>query len=325
MPEWYPKISQRWSDGPARAGMWVAEEKVHGAHLALVTDGVRTRAARRRGILDESELDVFFGVARIWPLLATAASTVARRVGHSLGGVREVVLYGELAGGHYPHPEVTAEDGAQPVQTGIWYSPGLVWLAFDALVHTAAGQTWLGRADLEEHLAGTGLRCVPLLRRGRRAEVQETPVEFPTEVPALLGLPPLPGNLAEGYVVKPAGRWPVEEHGPRPVLKVKLPAFAEDSRYDGARPFVPPADGAAGVPGWLLAAAVDRLTPPRAASARSKLGPGAGPDVLAAEVLADLLADLSEDLGGLADDERRRLGDALAPGVRLLVSDPPAV
>jgi hypothetical protein len=103
------------------------------------------------------------------------------------------------------------------------------------------------------------------------------------------------------------------------VLKVKHPAFAEDARYNGARPFTPPPEGAAGVPGWLLAAAVDRLTPTRVASGRSKLGPAAGPEKLAAEVLDDLLTDLAEEIGGLPETDRTSLATALMPGVRVLI------
>jgi hypothetical protein len=44
----YPKIPQWFGGGPPPGGPWVAEEKVHGAHLALVSDGRTTRAAGRR-------------------------------------------------------------------------------------------------------------------------------------------------------------------------------------------------------------------------------------------------------------------------------------
>ncbi|WP_160147044.1 RNA ligase family protein [Thermomonospora echinospora] len=298
----------------------MAEEKVHGANLALVTDGVRARAASRRGLLDTDELDAFFGLARIWPVLATSAVAVARELVRERPDVTEVVLFGELAGGRYPHPHVPEVAGLAPVQTGVWYSPDLVWLGFDAVARTASGPLWLGRAELEERLSRTGLGCVPLLGRGRRNELRELPVEFPTRVPAGLGLPELPDNRAEGYVLKPAGSWPSWEKGERPTLKVKHPAFAEDDRYNGSRPFIPPPEGAAGVPAWLLAAAVDRLTPARVASGRSKLGPAAKPDALAAEVLDDLLTDLAEDVGGLSAPDRASLAAALTPGVRTLVT-----
>lgn len=308
---WYPKIPQRFGDGTLPGGSWLAEEKVHGAHFALVSDGRTTRAAGRRGLLDDERLESFFGVTRLWPVLATAAAAVARSVG------RDVVLYGELAGGGYPHPDVPPVEGIGAVQTGVWYSPDLVWFAFDGAIATSSGPHWMGRAELADLASAVGLECVPLLGRGPRQKLRELSVDFSTRVPGVLGLPELPGNRAEGYVLKPAGSWDTNERGPRPVLKVKHPEFAEDARYNGARPFVPPPGG---VPAWLLAAAVERLTPPRADAARSKLGPSADTTALAAEVVADLLGDLDDDLGGLPEFDRRRLAAALTPAARGLVA-----
>ncbi|WP_433222232.1 RNA ligase family protein [Microtetraspora malaysiensis] len=311
---WYPKIPQRFGDGPLPGGSWVAEEKVHGAHLALISDGRTARAAGRRGLLGEDRLETFFGLTRLWPVLATAAAAVARAAGHN------VILYGELAGGGYPHPRVPPVEDIGPVQTGVWYSPDLTWLAFDGAVETPSGPRWMSRAELAELVAGVGLECVPLLGRGQRQKLAELTVDFPTLVPGMLGLPELPGNRAEGYVLKPAGSWETGERGPRPVLKVKHPDFAEDARYNGARPFVPPPGGVTGVPAWLLAAAVERLTPPRVDAARSKLGPATGTAELAAEVVADLLADLDDDLGGLPEPDRRRLAAALTPAAHTLAT-----
>ncbi|ROO87304.1 Rnl2 family RNA ligase [Actinocorallia herbida] len=305
----YPKIAQRFGEGALPGGAWVAEEKVHGAHLALVSDGRTVRAAGRRGPLDEERFAAFFGLARIWPVLATAAAAAARTAG------REVVLYGELAGGGYPHPEVAVVEEVGAVQTGVWYAPDLVWLAFDGAVRTPSGLRWMSRAELAGLASGTGLECVPLVARGARHELRELPVDFPTLVPGALGLPELPGNRAEGYVLKPDRPWSAGERGPRPVLKVKHPDFAEDVRYNGSRPFVPPSGA---VPAWLLTAAVERLTPPRAAAARSKLGPSADPSALAEELVADLLTDLADAVGGLPESDHRSLTAALTPAALTL-------
>lgn len=314
--EWaaYPKMARRGGPVSSMSGGWVATEKVHGAHLAIVCDGACTRAAKRRELLGEDELDGFFGVARIWPGLAVGAAETARRLraGTGLDGV--LVLYGELAGGCYPHPEVPAVAEVGAVQTGVWYSPDLVWVLFDAAVDTAGGPVWLGDRELRAAAEVSGLMCVPRLAEGNRHD-EDLPAAFPTLLPGLLGLPPLPGNLAEGLVLKPAGRW----HGDqRPVVKRKHPRFAEDARYQGARPYDPPADGAAGVPGWLIAEAAARLTPARAAAALSKLGPTTPTTALAHAILTDLLEDLEEDLGGLEPHHRTALATALTPAADTL-------
>ncbi|MFJ9697053.1 RNA ligase family protein [Kitasatospora sp. NPDC101183] len=318
----YPKIPAKGRPGAPGSGEWTAAEKVHGAHFAVVceADG-SVRAAKRRELLGDEGLDGFFGVSRIWPELAVVAARLAAELRPEEGGV--VTVYGELAGGRYPHPQVAAEPGVDPVQTGVWYAPGLRWLPFDATVETAAGRRWAADRALRSAAATAGLVCAPLLGHGPLTALQQLPVAYPSRVPALFGLPELADNLAEGYVLKPAGEWwetGAEGAAARPVLKVKQRAFAEDERYDGARPYLVPPGGAAGVPGWLLAQASALLTPARAAGAVSKLGPRTPVEAVAAEIAEDVTAELAEALGGLDTGVEEELRRALGPGARSLAA-----
>ncbi|MFD9407142.1 RNA ligase family protein [Streptomyces sp. NPDC059989] len=323
----YPKIPSRARLGEARAAReWVALEKVHGANFAVVCDRAGVRPAKRRELLGESGLDDFFGVGRIWPALAVAADrcAAALRRAYGVGPSAPVTVYGELAGGRYPHPDVPPSPGTDPVQTGVWYAPGLLWMPFDATVETAGGGTrWVGDRALREAADAAGLHCAPLIARGTLAQVQERTPVFPTRVPALLGLPELPGNLAEGLVVKPAEEWGTTDGadtGPaaRPVAKFKHPAFAEDERFDGSRPYRAPAEGAAGVPGWLLGQVAALLTPARAAAAVSKLGPRTPAEEVAAEIARDAVEEAAEALGGLDDGLAPALERALRAGALAL-------
>ncbi|MFE7107950.1 RNA ligase family protein [Streptomyces sp. NPDC057575] len=319
----YPKISAKERLGLSGVREWIAAEKVHGAHFAVVCDGAGVRPAKRREPLDDEALDGFFGVSRIWPALSVAASRFASVTRGTWGEAAVVSVYGELAGGRYPHPDVPAVADVEPVQTGVWYAPALHWLPFDASVETDGGRWWLSDRVLRETAADAGLVCVPVVGRGALNGLQELPCAFPTRVPALLGLPVLADNLAEGYVLKPAGEWP--EAGPggagvRPVVKVKQEAFAEDERFDGARPYLVPPQGAAGVPAWLLVQASALLTPARAAAAVSKLGPRTSADAVAEEITRDVSEELSEALGGVEEPLLRALGRALRPGVRALAA-----
>uniref|UniRef100_A0AAU2JZ07 RNA ligase domain-containing protein n=1 Tax=Streptomyces sp. NBC_00049 TaxID=2903617 RepID=A0AAU2JZ07_9ACTN len=321
----YPKIPSRARLGEARAAReWVALEKVHGANFAVVCDRAGVRPAKRRELLGESGLDDFFGVGRIWPALAVAADrcAAALRRAYGNGPSAPVTVYGELAGGRYPHPDVAPSPGTEPVQTGVWYAPGLLWMPFDATVETAGGGTrWVGDRTLREAADAAGLHCAPLIARGTLAQVQERTPVFPTRVPALLGLPELPGNLAEGLVVKPAEEWGTpDDTGPaaRPVAKFKHPAFAEDERFDGSRPYRVPAEGAAGVPGWLLGQVAALLTPARAAAAVSKLGPRTPAEEIAAEIARDAVEEAAEALGGLDDGLAPALERALRAGALAL-------
>lgn len=95
-----------------------------------------------------------------------------------------MVLYGELFGGHYPHPAVPPEQNVPTVQTGVWYAPGLHWSVFDAVVNVRGEQWWVGDAVLRRAAAAAGLRCAPLLGEGPLVRLQELPAAFPTRVPA---------------------------------------------------------------------------------------------------------------------------------------------
>ncbi|TQF01567.1 hypothetical protein E6W39_04070 [Kitasatospora acidiphila] len=338
----YPKISARGRLSASGVREWVAVEKVHGAHFAVVCDGTGVRPAKRRELLGDDALDDFFGVSRIWPALSVAAVRFAAAVRAERGDGAVVTVYGELAGGHYPHPEVPAVAGVQPVQTGVWYAPGLHWLPFDASVDqveridqgerveqggtsngAAGARWWLCDRMLRQAAATAGLSCPPVLGQGALTVLQELPSAFPSKVPALLGLPELPDNLAEGYVLKPAGTWQetgATGAGPRPLGKVKQQAFAEDERFQGARPYLPPPQGAAGIPAWLLVQAATLLTPARAAAAVSKLGPRTPMPAVAREIADDATGELAEAVGGLSDDIRTALRQALAPGARALAA-----
>ena len=315
----YPKISARGGLGVSGGREWIAVEKVHGAHFAVVCEGARTHPAKRRELLGDDALDGFFGVSRIWPVLSVAAARLASALRGVWGDAAVVTIYGELAGGSYPHPDVPAVAGVEPVQTGVWYAPGLHWLPFDASVETAEGRRWIADRALREAATAAGLNCPPALGHGALNRLQELPCSFATRVPALFGLPGLADNLAEGYVLKPAGEWPqTDSAGVRPVIKVKQKSFAEDERFDGARPYLPPPRGAAGVPAWLLAQASALLTPARAAAVVSKLGPRTPVDAVAAEIARDVSEELADALGGLEDTLRRPLERALLPGARAL-------
>lgn len=313
----YPKISAKAQLGLAGVRDWIAVEKVHGAHFAVVCDSTGVRPAKRRVVLGEELLDSFFGVSRIWPGIAVAAGRFADVLRELWGDEAVVTVYGELAGGHYPHPDVPLIPGVEPVQTGVWYAPDLHWLLFDAVVDTAAGRCWVSDRALREAAAAAGLTCVPVLARGPLNKLQELPREFETKVPAALGMPGLEGNLAEGYVLKPAEEWR-EFEAVRPLAKVKQDGFAEDESYAGSRPYIAPPEGAAGVPAWLLVQAAALLTPTRAAAAVSKLGPHTPAAAIADEIARDIVEEIAESVGGLDDGQAPSLQHAIRPGAHTL-------
>jgi Rnl2 family RNA ligase len=276
----FPKIPAQ-ADPAARspAGPWVALEKLHGAQLVVGVAGSEVRFGKRKEWMEPGA--AFFGWQLLAAGLAESLTELARKV-----GAAQLVAYGELFGGGYPHPEVPAVSGLQPVQTGIWYSPDLHWAVFDVLVATGeedAGEL-LAHAEVEVLAREVRLLTPPVLARGRKGELMTLPVRFPTRLPALLGLPALENNVAEGLVLKPDARF---RAGERSVLKRKIPEF-DDARFDESQPWRP-----ARLSREELGAWVERLVnPARIASARSKVG--ADPAAILEEVVLDVSVDLEQ-------------------------------
>jgi Rnl2 family RNA ligase len=306
----FPKIPTHRAAPPrAVGGPWVALEKLHGAQLVVGSDGDAVHVGKRKAWLAPDE--PFFG----WQLLAAELTAAARAIARGTGAA-QTVLYGELIGGGYPHPDVPPVPGLSPVQTGIWYTPALAWVAFDALV--AAGDDdddgeLLSYRELEELAVDAGVRTAPRLLRGTRAELERVEVRFPTRVPAWLGLPPLDGNLAEGVVLRPDSRCAPAD---RPVIKRKLPEF-DDERFQEAESW----DPGRLTEGELLAWAERLVQPARLASARSKVGtePAAIVDEVALDVAIDLGLAFRDAWAQLpADAQERILAHAREQARRLL-------
>jgi len=113
-----PSSSKRWGieEDDARRlfrRSWVVTEKVHGANFCFIIDNSRIQCAKRKALLSEGE--DFFHHHR---LLARLGGSL-RALFDALSASR-VMIYGELFGGRYPHPDVPVIDGLNPIPTGVW-------------------------------------------------------------------------------------------------------------------------------------------------------------------------------------------------------------
>ena len=283
----------------------MAMEKLHGAQLVVGCDGRQVRIGKRKAWLENDE--PFFG----WQLLRSRLQESALAMHRELGAPRLIRLFGELFGGAYPHPDVAELPGLSAVQTGIWYAPNLHFALFDVVVEVDDGAgEFLSHREVETLAHAHGLLTVPLVGRGPRATLNTLPVRAPTRMPALLGLPPIADNIAEGLVLKPDARLPVEK---RFVLKKKIAEF-DDTRFDEALPFQ--ANAMLTVE-EIAAHAKHLVNDARIASARSKVGTDA--EAVRAEVVLDVLIDLDATfplayaaLDAGKEDALRDLVDALA-------------
>ncbi|TSC32291.1 RNA ligase [Corallococcus sp. Z5C101001] len=266
---------------PSPGGPWIALEKVHGAQLVIAVRAGQVWFGKRKAWLTEEES--FFG----WQLVRAQLGHAAEQMAQALGAPSDTVyFYGELFGGHYPHPEVPPVPGLSAVQTGIWYSPELRWSPFDVLLvrDDEDEGTLLAHSELEAAAKGAGLMTPPVLRRGTRGDMDSVPTRYPTRVPGVLGLPPIPDNVAEGLVIKSELR---AAPSTRASLKRKIDEFSE-GRFDESEAWSPhQALSVETLAGW----SARLVNPARIASAISKCGRDQL-DTLLDEVVLDVRVDL---------------------------------
>ena len=277
---------------------WIVTEKIHGANFCLATDGVEIRAAKRKAFLDGDE--DFFGHRAMLERNAEAVRRVFALAHARDPQISRVLVYGELFGGGYPHPEVPADPAVQPVQTGCFYSPTIEICAFDLrLIHAGAEEGEY--ADYDEAaaiFAGAGLFHARPLFRGSYEDAVAFPIGFESHVPALLGLPPIAGNKAEGVVIKPVRPVVVPRRAGsiRPVIKRKIPEFSEDARFHQAEKWAPPVV-TGGVLEQLLWEVYPLVTETRLDAAISKVGrPQPGDTARRAQILALVIEDLTTEI-----------------------------
>ncbi|MBQ3766435.1 MAG: hypothetical protein II874_06850 [Bacteroidales bacterium] len=202
--------------------LFAVQEKVDGANVSFLCDDLEVRMARRTAILDP--LEPFFGFQQVLERYSGHVYHIYNRLRLSYPEMTSIAVYGELFGGHYPHPGVAPEPQDWPVQKGIWYIPGHDFYAFDIYVFTKDGGFFLPVREAIDLFAAAGFHYAHNLFTGTLDECLAYPCDFPTTIPPEYGLPSLENNLCEGIVIKPL-RPLVLPDGSRIAVKVKNPAF----------------------------------------------------------------------------------------------------
>lgn len=330
-----PETTDQWIGAPAQLRQldrlrWVVTEKIHGANFCLLADGRAVRCAKRKAILGDG--DAFFNYERVRVRYAEAAHALFADVAATIPGVARLYVYGELFGGAYPHPDVAAVDGVAPVQTGVYYAPGIEFCAFDLAVQRegATAREFLDFDAALELLRGRGFFVAEPLLVGTLREALDYPLGFDSTIPARLGLPALAEpNPAEGVVLKPVKAFTIGEGEgqARPILKRKIAAFAEDDRFHRAEAWaeVPVDASPLGRLEWLVGALV---TDNRLANALSKVGQVTKDDLdgmieLEALLVEDVHEQLAlleaETVAALSEGERERLDAHVVDAVGALI------
>lgn len=209
-------ITEEGKDG----GEWVVTEKVHGGQLGLFYDGIELKPSTRTAFIEEGQ--DFFNYKNVVAQNADKIKEIYNILKKEREDISVVVVYGELFGGDYPHPDVHKVKGAKRLQKGVAYHPDNLFYAFDIRVDGK----FLSVDDCNRLFEAAGLFYAKTLLRGTMEECLNHSDKFPSKISGWLGLPPIEDNITEGIVIKP-----VEPRflnvGDRVILKSKNEKFKE--------------------------------------------------------------------------------------------------
>lgn len=216
-------------------------EKAHGACFSLhhMVGGI-TEAYRRNGKLDVAAKDFYPGWQGVYQEVLDRMPAVTDLLRLDYYDITSFTIYGELLGGHYPG--LPTAEGQHAIQRGIWYSPKVTFLAFDILVyqshaHSNSIPQFLPYERIEYICKRTGILAIPQLAFGSFNECVAHTETFQSRIPALLGLPELEDNIAEGWVIRCEDpNLTYGKHHRRPIWKQKTAKFAEVAKDPRIRP-----------------------------------------------------------------------------------------
>lgn len=216
-------------------------EKIHGSNTQIdydLTTG-KFEYNKRSGLIAEGEK--CYNVQAIFENLKGNIKDLAKYLSAPIkaetGKDLEVVkVFGEIFGGHYPHPDVQRVHSAMKVQKGVWYCPDNYWMAFDVAYKLKGDDRtyFLSAEDFFIACAAVEIPTVPVLKiASSLTQALEYPNDGKSVVYKQLGLPELEDNIMEGVVIRPAHKdlWMGQT---RVILKNKNERFKEKSHE--ARP-----------------------------------------------------------------------------------------
>lgn len=298
--------------------IWYATEKIHGSNFSWIlspssrSNNCEIRRARRGNFLKEAE--EFYGSLALLQRYNDQL-TQFYELCQTFSGKKNIIVQvvGEIYGGAYEGCK--GKTKAKAVQKEIKYCPDVDVRAFDVMID-GEYQNYLEMIKLFEQCPG--LPYVPILHKGTLEEMLKLDPVFATTIPALSGLPALPMNDAEGYVLKPViPRFITfsEDSVERVIFKLKNPKFSEKNEMNADHAKVVAV--VEGIPENINETVANYVNQNRMDNVKSKLteaeqkNKGKVIQGLIRDVLDELIRDLSD---------QNNYNDSIKPTLKNLVS-----
>ncbi|STC92477.1 RNA ligase family protein [Chryseobacterium carnipullorum] len=290
---------------------WVVTEKVHGANFSFIYEKGNLKFAKRKEYLKWT--DDFFGFQIIVNKLEDDLLRLFETLSNEILG-KKYIVYGELFGGKYPHPEVEPVKDLHAIQTGVYYTPAIEFCAFDIAVETDGSDSKY-YLDYETSLAYFKqfeiFHAQPLLI-GKFNEAMNFNIRINSAIPKEFKLPELKDNLIEGVVIKPFNLIDKNSLFSRPIIKLKNPEFDEEEKFHEAEKwsFIPNISSKTEDLSFIVDELRNYITQNRLKSAISKIGK---PDRSNPLRIAEIKTEFSEDVITDFNENNNNLLNDLSP------------
>lgn len=287
---------------------WVVTEKVHGANFSFIYEDKTLKYAKRKDYLSWN--DDFFGfqlvVNQIEDQILELFEDLSTQIEAS-----KYIIYGELFGGKYPHPDVNAAENIQAIQTGVYYSPDIHFCAFDIAIEIddTDSKYYLDYEAALSYFEKHNIFHAEALFIGKFGDVLDFDTRINSSIPKQLKLSELKDNLIEGVVIKPFNQVDHSTTSSRPIIKIKNTEFDEEKKFHQAQKwtYIPNISSKTEELSFILDELRNYVNSNRLESAISKIGALDTNNKqrmldIETEFLRDTFADFNENNDNLLED-----------------------
>ena len=294
-------------------------EKIHGANSQCcftIEDGIWTvKFGKRTSFIGENAN--FYNLPYLLKYyLPRFKRCIQERI---LNGERkiEIVFYGEVFGGAYPHKEVDRfskylPENSSTVQRGVWYCPRNDWAMFDIFVSTEDKSYFVSPSKMFQWAKEFDIPTVPLLATVKGLEEA---LNYPNDKDSVVyqryGIPAIEGNTMEGVVCKPEHDFNLSS-GERAIFKNKSDKFKEVVAHKKREPIELSSAMAS-----LVAYSDDYINENRMNAVISKFGEVSRKDIgkivglFCEDVCKEFIKDFQHDIDLLTEVEQRQFSRVL--------------
>lgn len=212
---------------------WCITEKIHGSNTSICYDHINNTIhyGKRTAFLEKGEK--CYNVQECFIGMDEKIKQIHAMYTKEHGVAPDsIIIFGEICGGSYPHPDVPRDTHASKVQKGVYYSNTNKWVAFDIAIKLPNQEhyTYYSSKQFFDTCEQLGIQAVPLLAIVRTLnEALEYPNNQKSVMYRHFGLPKLEDNIMEGVVIRPF-KTDVFMGQSRVILKNKNDKFKEKSR-----------------------------------------------------------------------------------------------